>query len=235
MPPDPLSNAVGTALTTIHRTLACGSGEALRYPAHIAPFAAVRTNTATAFQDLHRLLIPGETVYVQGDQPPQATGLLWQGVIPCLQLVFPAETPLPAPLALPRIEPLDCRHGPEMMNLIAVAYPGYFRPETCRMGRYFGIRDDGGHLIAMGGERLCCAVPGSAPWHEISGLCSHPAHAGKGLGTAILRNLLAVHRAEGSRSWLWVAESNRRAVALYLHLGFVTHALSRLHRLQRGV
>ncbi len=233
MAQDPLSHPVWTALTSTHQSLARGSGNALRYPAAVAPYAAVESNTVAAFQDLCQWLAPDETIYVQGERPPEVPGLLWQGTIPCLQMTLPANAALPKLSGIPLIEPLDCRHAGEMVDLITVAYPGYFRPDTCQMGRYFGVRGPDGLLSAMGGERLCFQAEGDAPWREISGLCSHPTRAGKGLGTAILCHLLAIHRAEGSRSWLWVAEKNKRAADLYLRFGFEVREQSKLQRLQR--
>ena len=111
-----------------------------------------------------------------------------------------------------------------MVDLITLAYPGYFRAETCRMGRYFGVRNAAGQLVAMGGERLCLD-----PWHEISGVCTHPEYTRQGFGTAILRQLLALHRDAGLRSWLWVTETNRKAIDLYLRLGFEV-----IHRTEHG-
>ncbi len=153
------------------------------------------------------------------------------GSLPVERLPAQPSPALPSPALA--IESLDCRHAPEMMALIAVAYPGYFRPETCRMGRYFGMRDLHGRLIAMGGERLCFDLPGQSPWREISALCSDPAHAGGGLGTAILARIVATHRAEGSQSWLWVVETNRKAIDLYLRFGFEIRGRSDLQRVQR--
>ena len=233
--PDPLLDAIWNALTTSQAHLALTHGHARRFPADIAPFAALAESTADALHDLGTLLQPGETTYLLGPQPPPTPHLHWQAVIPCLQMVFPTSTPLPVvPLPDPHtrppvLYPLTCANSPEMLHLIDIAYPGYFRAHTCRMGRYFGARATDNTLIAMGAERLV-----AHPWREISGLCTPPSHPGHGLGTAILCHLLALHRAEGSRSWLWVVETNHRAIALYHRLGFQTVHCSELHRLQRS-
>jgi predicted GNAT family acetyltransferase len=70
-------------------------------------------------------------------------------------------------------------------------------------------------LIAMAGERLC--IPG---FHEISGVCTHPAHTGKGYARTLIVRLLREHENVGLRSFLHVGKSNTRAVAIYERLGF---------------
>lgn len=246
MPDDPLLDPIWMALSTSHRPLAQTLGRARRYPAAVAPFAALaplaaskgiagRPNgTLEALDELSQMLGPAEEILLAGVRPPDSPSLTWMGSIPCRQMIFPPETPLPEAVPNHSIERLGCAAAGEMLDLIAVAYPGYFRPETCRMGRYFGIRDPQGRLIAMGGERLCFQVPGQPPWHEVSGLCSHPDYAGGGLGTAVLREILATQRATGAASWLWVAEANRKAIALYQRFGFKTLRHTELHRLRRS-
>ena len=231
---DPLPHAIWEALITYHRHLAHSYGQASRYPAAMAPFGAVADNTRTALLDLLSLLAPAESIYLLGDRPPTTSGLCEDGLVPSLQMIFPERTPLPVHKAdALNIVPLTCDHALEMLALTTTAFPGFFRRETCRMGRYWGIRDAYGALIAMGGERLILAPPGQPVWREISGLCTHPSHAGKGLGTALLGHILAEHRAEGSRSWLHVTEANLGAIALYHRVGFTTQHGVQLHRMRR--
>ncbi len=232
--PDPLPHAVWRALTSSHRPLALVHGQARRYPAEVAPFAALETASSAALHNLLALLAPTESVYLLGHPPPAIRGLRWDGVVPCLQMVFPPDAPLPPPsTGTPAIQPLTCDHALELLDLITLAYPGYFRSQTCRMGRYWGVRDSDGTLIAMGGERLVLAAPGQPTWREISGLCTHPSRPGRGLGTALLAHILAQHRAEGSRSWLHVTQNNLRAITLYQRLGFQTVRGIEAHRLRR--
>jgi predicted GNAT family acetyltransferase len=95
------------------------------------------------------------------------------------------------------------------------------------MGRYFGVRStEADELIAMGGERI--VFPG---YSEMSGLCTHPEHRGKGYAAHLLWHLAALHRAQGIVSWLHVTATNSTAVNLYLKLGFQTVRSIKLHRL----
>lgn len=221
----PLRNAIWEALESSHRHLCRALGKARRYPAAVAPFAAIAENSPEAMADLEGLLTPGESVYLMGERPAECPGLRWDGIVACLQMLFPEERTLPDVRGVAAIGPLDCSHAGEMMELITLAFPGYFRPETCRMGNYYGVRE-GGRLIAMGGERLIVGR-----YREISGLCTHPEHTGRGLGTELLRNIISGQRGAGAISWLHVSETNHHAIGLYHHLGFATLRRVELHRI----
>jgi predicted GNAT family acetyltransferase len=95
-----------------------------------------------------------------------------------------------------------------MVDLTTLAFPGFFRARTCEMGNYYGIRE-GGQLIAMAGERM--ALPGS---REISGVCTHPAHRGKGYAAELVVHLMREHADAGLQSFLHVSSANTPAINL---------------------
>ncbi len=223
-----MRDAILGALTGSQRALASVRGRARRYPTEVAPFAALEDRSSEAMRDLYDLLLPGETVYLLGSEPPAFPGLQHAGTLPCLQMIWPEAMPLPPRSPDAAVEALDCSHAAEMVELIEIAYPGFFRLGTCRMGRYFGVRDPDGQLIAMCGERL---VVGR--YREVSGLCTHPAHVGRGLGATVMRGVLAVQLGEGSVPFLHVADSNTLAIAMYLRLGFKVLRRTHLHRILR--
>ncbi|MGI4830078.1 MAG: GNAT family N-acetyltransferase [Janthinobacterium lividum] len=225
---DPLEDVFWGALTTSQQHLALAHGQARRYLPEVAPFAAVESQTPEAMQDLRALMEPDESVYLTGLRPVELAGLRRGPAVPALQMIFPEAAPLPPVPAAILIEALSCAAAVEMVALIDVAYPGFFRKDTCRMGRYYGVRSPDGTLIAMGGERVVLG-----PYREVSGLCTLPSHAGEGLGTALLGRILADQRANQAISWLYVLESNRRAVNLYLHLGFEVLRRVDLYRITR--
>jgi ribosomal protein S18 acetylase RimI-like enzyme len=207
------ANPVWDALRTTHRHFAINSGEAYRYPAEVAPFAAVETASQSAMRDVATLLTPGEAVWLVGDEYPEVPELILDGTLDCLQMVLPGEVMPPAAADI-GIVPLTAANAKEMVALTDVAFPGFFRRRTCEMGAYFGVRLNG-ELIAMGGERLL--MDGYA---EISGLCAHPAQRGKGLATSLIWELVRMHRRNGVTSFLHVGCANTNAIRLYRELGF---------------
>jgi predicted GNAT family acetyltransferase len=118
-----------------------------------------------------------------------------------------------------------------MVSLTDIAFPGFFRIRTCEMGPYFGIRDNGS-LVAMCGERMNIRTP-EADYREISGLCTHPDHRGRGYAPALLAHMLHLHRAAGQRSYLHVASNNPTAIALYERLGFLPRGEFPLYSVRR--
>jgi predicted GNAT family acetyltransferase len=117
--------------------------------------------------------------------------------------------------------------APEMVALTDLAFPGFFRARTCYMGSYYGVRA-AGKLVAMGGERL--VLPG---YSEISGVCTHPQHRGKGYAQALIWHLVRTHRSRGVISWLHVGIANRSAIKLYLRMGFILVRTVTLQRVSR--
>jgi ribosomal protein S18 acetylase RimI-like enzyme len=229
-PDDPFANAIWNALHTTHQHLALTHNLALKYPADIAPFACLAENTPAALQDLHTLMATGETTYVLGDPPLLTDKLLYRGAIPCLQMAFPEQSPLPTIEPVLPISPLTCADAPAMVALTDIAFPGFFRFRTCLMGSYFGIWDPAhpGKLIAMAGERLVLH-----PTREISGVCTHPDHRGQGYAAALTTHVLHHQQSLHARSVLHVVSTNQAAVSIYHRLGFQTLREVHLHRLKR--
>ncbi len=218
---DRFANPVWNALQTRHRAFAVMNGSACRYPADMAPFAAVAEPDEKAMCDLYDLLVPGEAVWVAGEDLRVVKVL---ETIECLQMLL---SPDAAPAGPPHeTVVLNCRNETEMIALTEIAFPGFFRPRTCEMGRYLGIRVDN-QLVAMGGERL--ALEG---YTEISGICTHPDHRSRGYAAAIVRQLAAMHRANGIASWLHVTSTNLNAIRLYRGLGFETVSRVMMNRVR---
>ena len=231
LPEHLFNNPPWSALHTAHQGFALTTGQACRYPAEVAPFAAVAENTPAAWQDLHSLLTPGETVYVPADLPLPPTTLRWEAEVPCFQMAFPPSATLPQQSHSSPIVPLSCADAHALVALTDIAYPGFFRQRTCEMGPYYGIFA-GHQLIAMGGERI--AIDGEHHrYREISGLCTHPAYRGQGHARTLITHLLHSHRRADIISYLHVVTTNANAIALYLDMGFVKVREIMLQRITR--
>jgi ribosomal protein S18 acetylase RimI-like enzyme len=226
------ANPVWHALQTRHRHFAISAGDACRYPADVTPFAAVAAPTRGALEQLHSLLATGESLWLTGETFPFPPGLTVEAVIDCFQMVLPPDADLPDPSHSPDpanpIVALSSAHAAEMVALTDVAFPGFFRPRTNQMGAYYGVRSDEAALIAMAGERFLLEG-----YPEISGVCTHPAHRGRGLAASLIVKLARDHRRDGLLSWLHVNAVNHRAQELYRRIGFRTVRTVRVHRVTR--
>jgi ribosomal protein S18 acetylase RimI-like enzyme len=161
-----------------------------------------------------------------GESYPTIPELSCLGTLICLQMVLPEEITPPEPAS--DIVPLSCTNAQQMVALTDIAFPGFFRSRTCAMGSYYGIRSNDGELIAMGGERL---ILNGYP--EISGVCTHPAHRGKGYAASLIWRVVQDHRREGLVSWLHVSAENHHAIELYRRMGFKKVRTVKLHRISR--
>jgi ribosomal protein S18 acetylase RimI-like enzyme len=239
LPEDLFLDPVWHALNTRHRRLALVEGDARRYPADVAPFAAVAKPSESALRQLHSILAPGEYVWLMGTCYPHVPYLRNEGTLECAQMVLTtelAEKPMTS-----KLERLTADDSAAMVALTDIAFPGFFRSRTYLMGTYYGARMDGPQvngvqasgptapLMAMAGERL--ALDG---YTEISGVCTHPEHRGKGLAANLIARVAAAQRQQGVVSFLHVASANTRAIDLYRRLGFVESRRVMLTRVSRA-
>ncbi len=219
---DLLQNPFWHALTTEQASLALIRGKARRFPADVIPFAAIESPGSEAASDLLALLAPGERVFVESAAALESPGLREVQSTQGVQMLFEGE---PGEEAAD-LELLGEADIPAMLALSAAALPAFFRPRSPSLGAFYGVRA-GSALAAMSGERL--AVPG---WREISAVCTHPEHRGRGYGAALIRRMVHFHRSRGVRSFLHV-EARNPAIALYWRLGFVPARTVTLRQVER--
>jgi ribosomal protein S18 acetylase RimI-like enzyme len=209
----PLDNPVLGALTGPHAALARVNGLALRYPPDVSPFAALRTSTREAFDDLRTLLGPQDSVALVTAEPhaiPDGWQILRDRSIE--QMVC-TEVP-----ELIRVQPLVLGDAdvPDMLALTALTEPGPFAARTIRMGKYIGLRNADGRLMAMAGQRMALAG-----FTEISAVCCDPEFRGKGYARDLVVTLMREVFAVGKIPILHVKNENGAKV-LYEKIGFQT-------------
>ncbi len=209
----PLDNPVLGALTGPHASLARVNGLALRYPSDISPFAALRAPTREAFDDLRALLGPNDGVALVTTEP-HAIPNGWQVLRdrPIEQMVC-TEVP-------PYIDVQPFMLGdadvPDMLALTALTEPGPFAARTIRMGKYIGLRNADGHLMAMAGQRMALAG-----FTEISAVCCDPEFRGKSYARDLVVTLTREVFAAGRIPFLHVKNENGAKV-IYEKIGFKT-------------
>jgi ribosomal protein S18 acetylase RimI-like enzyme len=211
-----LENPIWRAATTRQQHLAYGDGRVRRYYAEVVPLAAVAERSNEAMTALAALVRPGERVWLF-EESPRLNPTEWHESrrIPGFQMVCDTLPPTKHTEDEPASVMLDPVADAAAMNALkAVAFPGFFGMRTPEMGRYRGIHVDG-ELIAMAGERL--ALPG---YREVSAICTHPAHLGRGYAQRLTREATAAILADGDLPFLHVADGNAAAIHIYEQLGF---------------
>ncbi len=211
-----LANPIWQAAITRQRHLAYGDGPVRRFYTEVVPLAALEDHSPEAVAALAALVSPGERVWFF-EEPPRLDPQQWRVThrIPGFQMVCDALAPEAGSAAGPQSVMLDAATDAAAMNqLKAIAFPGFFGMRTPEMGRYRGIRIHG-ELVAMAGERL--ALPG---YREVSAICTHPAHLGRGYAQQLTREATALILADGDTPFLHVADGNGAAIHIYEQLGF---------------
>jgi ribosomal protein S18 acetylase RimI-like enzyme len=200
-------------------------GDVRWYPPLIAPFVAISDAGMVPDLDSARTRGLGEAAYFVGVCPKSLPdGWRFVSRSQILQL-FPTLDVSAAEGEAGTV--LGEADRAAMRELTEIAFPDFFRARTAELGLYLGVFD-GGKLVAMAGERL--ALDGL---QEISGVCTHPEHTGRGHARRLTRALLYRQRRRGVRSFLHVSEGNAAARRLYDSMGFKVRASLELGKVER--
>ena len=209
---DKLDNPAWHSLNETHQCFAIGDdGIKFYYPA-ICPFGGINAKEYDLefFLNSHMEL---SSFFIIGEKPITFPGLIIEKELICLQMI--SSAPIKHEVT-ENIIYLNEGHQEQLIELVDLVQPGYFKKGTTEMGDYFGIfRDD--TLIAVTGERMKMFG-----FTEISAVVTHPDFTGKGfakqLVTYTVNNIFSRH----ITPYLHVAETNINAIRLYEKLGFVT-------------
>ena len=207
-----LDRPIWSALETRHRDFSEGDGPARRYQPGFLPFAAARSDTPQAIAELAALTRPGETLmFLQADPVVVPDGF---EVLTQADGVQMLAGDIPASIPDETIVRLGEADAEAMLELATLTKPGPFSLKSLQLGRFWGVRENG-RLVAMAGERM--KQPG---FTELSGVCTHPDHRGKGYARRLSLHVATRIFEAGDRPYLHAYTSNRAAVALYEAIGF---------------
>ncbi|MES2268528.1 MAG: GNAT family N-acetyltransferase [Bacteroidota bacterium] len=207
-----LDNPIYTALATGSNHLSIGNDKVMHFRRDIAPFAGMEEFTDEHFAAL-KDLVPDNGPYVFFSPTEIKFPEPWKVVkaFEMKQMVYGG--PIPDEQPAQKIIDMGEEHIPEMLALTQLTVPGPFLQRTIEFGEYAGIFADG-KLVAMAGQRMQ-----PLPYVEISAVCTHPHHLGKGYAGALLNEQIKRIMAAGKLPFLHVLADNP-AVRVYERVGF---------------
>jgi ribosomal protein S18 acetylase RimI-like enzyme len=208
-----LDNPAWSALNSGNSNLANGNQKVKYFDKDVSPFVAMPEYTSESLELLYNILPDNSPKLIVAPNEisfPKEWKIL--GKLNGFQMVHELETIIEADM--PGTIALTNAHVPQMLALTKLTNPGPFADKTIDFGHYRGIWDDD-KLVAMAGQRFH-----AYNYTEVSAVCTHPNHLGKGYARKLLQ--LQVHRmkAEGKTPFLHVRYDNERAIKVYKDLGF---------------
>lgn len=227
-----LDNPVWHALTGFQRHFGIGEGRARRYQPDISPIAALENPLTTeSWAALADIVKVGETIGLFGtrrESVPDDWETEWR--YPFLQMIC-TQRSFRAPISgttAPMMRELYLSDGAAMVALAGLTQPGPMEVRTVTIGRYLGIFNGNAALIAMAGERV--RLDG---FTEISGVCTHPDHRGKGYANVLVASLTKQIVERGDTAFLHVKDGNSGAARVYEKLGFSVRAVRDIAALKK--
>lgn len=229
-----LNNPVFNALNTRDKPYSFGTEKVKYFDEAMSPFVGIEDGYEQGFDELREIL-PGKRYILYATPEHIDTPSGWKLIqkVQGVQMVYAIEGP-GGQLAGPggkwggpgnelrgtgiedpvRPIKLEEKHIPEMMELARLTVPGPFGPRTIDFGFYYGIfKED--KLVAMTGQRLHVEA-----YAEVSAVCTHPDHLGKGYASILVQHQLKLILDQGHIPFLHVREDNSRAINIYERLGF---------------
>ncbi|HVS92194.1 MAG TPA: GNAT family N-acetyltransferase [Mucilaginibacter sp.] len=202
------------ALNSGNKNLSLGDDRVKYFDREVSPFAAMRENTSANFSLLYDMLPDGSTALFMTPAEIDIPGP-WNiaAAVKAIQMV--CDNPPVTGNQWSSLVPLTYEHVPQMLELTKLTNPGPFSSKTIEFGHYRGVFD-GDRLVAMAGQRLH-----AYNYAEVSAVCTHPNHTGKGYARQLLLFQANRIREASDIPYLHVRANNDRAIKVYESLGFV--------------
>jgi GNAT superfamily N-acetyltransferase len=208
---DVLDNPVWNALTEVHYNYCIDYGPVKFYQTDYAPFGAFINGVDTSVAiEKHAHLI--NNFFIVGEKPKMPLNFKAPKRYVGLQMII--YNKINHPIA-ENILQLNETHYPELIKLVRLVYPEFFKEKTNTLGRYYGIFKNG-KLVAVTGERMQTNY-----FIEISAVVTHPNYVGNGYAKQLITYTANNIFKSGKTPFLHVDETNLSPINLYKKLGFI--------------
>jgi len=208
-----LRNPVFNALAGRDSHLGAGTEKVKYFYEQVSPFASFEEGYAKGFADLYEMLPPKRGVLYANPARAEIPSN-WKVLIDIEGVQMVHRKLMPYDFGKFDIVPLNKENVEEMVALAALTKPGPFASRTIEFGYYHGIFENG-KLVAMTGQRMHVDR-----FNEVSAVCTHPDHLGKGYATALTQHQVNLIYEQGYQPFLHTRADNDRAIKVYERLGF---------------
>lgn len=207
-----LDNPVWYSVSETHKNFGIDFGTTKFYQPDYSPFggfvaADTIENSITEYSKL------ANNFFIIGQKPIVPDNLKLNNELICLQMIIHDKIDLHID---DQIVKLEDEHLDDLLGLVKIVYPEYFKKKTAQLGNYYGIYKNN-QLVAVTGERMQMNE-----YIEVSAVITHPEHTGQGYAKQLVAHTVNAIFEQNKTPFLHVAESNIRAVKLYEKLGFHT-------------
>jgi predicted GNAT family acetyltransferase len=219
-----LDNPAWYALAETHAGFAIGNDKVKRYHPDIVAFVAYRQGIENICTHLDEIIGVNESFFIIGEMSSLASNYIVESILPCTQMICSKRIQTPETVTIEKLRDTD---DEDILALINLVQPGYYKKGTRLMGDYFGIRQDA-KLVSLTGERM--RMNGLT---EISAVVTHPDFTGRKYAQQLVAHAGNKNFDEGIIPFLHVAATNERAINIYELLGFVKRRNIDFTRLKR--
>jgi GNAT superfamily N-acetyltransferase len=208
-----LDNPTWYALTETHKNFAIDYNGAKFYQPDCCPFGGF-IDHYTAKKAVNNYALLTDNFYVIGNKPFFNGNVLIKRELVCNQMLLDKQIDL---LITENITALETtQQKADLIELINLVQPGYFKEKTPNLGNYYGIYKND-KLVAVTGERMKMDK-----YTEVSAVVTHHEHIGKGYAKQLVTFVSNKIFNENKIPFLHVADINTGAIRLYERLGFHT-------------
>lgn len=166
---------------------------------------------ATSILEQYAQISP--SFYIFGALPEVPPSIENKGELLCRQMILTSRIEYPITETIVKLGPEKLA---DLLGLVQLVYPEYFKAQTASMGSYYGIYMQD-QLVAVTGERMQMN-----DFIEVSAVITHPDHTGKGYAKQLVTHTSNAIFDQNKIPFLHVANHNSRAIQVYESLGFTT-------------
>jgi ribosomal protein S18 acetylase RimI-like enzyme len=209
-----LDNPVWYSVSETHKNFGIDFGTIKFYHPDYCSFGGIVAleNIENSISEYAKLV---NNFYIIGQKPIVLDNLKIDHELICLQMII--HDKIEGNIE-DQIVKLEEEHLDDLLGLVKIVYPEYFKKKTSSLGNYYGIYKNN-QLVAVTGERMQMDE-----YTEVSAVITHPEHTGKGYAKQLVTHTVNAIFAKNKTPFLHVAESNVGAIKLYEKFGFETRA-----------